>query len=208
MYEAVLKLVVLVDAHIWIRQGLRVVGVAFLSVRLVGLGQHYNDCGRLVLLPDHAPDVRPAVCFGSLCCNVLELRRRLCRLEHYGRGIDVVEMAVWYLKVDSVGLVWVNVDVAITVGIILAEAPRPLGSLFRSAGLGAVPQALDLGHLQAIPFGVNVLGRRQEGGIRDSIVAMCMACGWGACDGRVDDETAGACRGRVGGGRVEGRGGD
>ena len=89
------------------RQGLRVVGVAFLSVRLVGLGQHYNDCGRMVLLPDHAPDVRPAVCFGSLCCNVLELRRRLCRLEHYGRGIDVVEMAVWYLGASSEAPAWV-----------------------------------------------------------------------------------------------------
>ena len=129
MDETVLEFVILVDTQVGVRGRLGIVGVALFPVGLKRLGKHDDDGGRIILLPDHAPDVRPGLGLGSLGCDVLEGCLGLGRHKVYGRGVDVVKVALRDGEMDSVGLVWVDIGVAVAEGVLLAAAACPLGRL-------------------------------------------------------------------------------
>lgn len=157
VYEAVLELIVLVAAHVWVVKRLRVVREAFLSVGFVCLRKHDHDCWVLVLLPYHAPDVRPAVRLRPLCRDELQHALGFCGGENDWRGIYVVEVSLWHLQLDSVRLIRVDVRVPIAGGVFLGVASRVLVGLVGPVGQGlclclyAVSQALEVGNLKVIP---------------------------------------------------------
>jgi hypothetical protein len=168
-----------------------------------------------------------------LCSNVLERGLRLCRDQDDWRGIDVVVVSLGHLEPDSVGLVWVYVGVPVARRIFFGVAPCILVRLVGCArlGMGTVSQALELRHFQPSPFAIQICVSQsalsdldpylasvpassalaQKGRVWCAVVDVVVSVQRRARGRRRYYEAVGAHRrgggGRVGGRRVERRGG-
>lgn len=115
VYEGVTILVVGVELEQRVGEGQRVVAEALLTASLVGLGEHDDDGGVGGFVPEHAPEVRNCVGARALGGDVAQHGTRAGRGQLNGRGIDVVVLAVGHMQAHAVGLVGIDVCVAVAI---------------------------------------------------------------------------------------------